>query len=186
MKECILVVSVCKYSFHEFEFVKPIEDILQKQELKFFKRHYQKIKPGDLKKCSKVIICGTSLRDFEYLGNLHKFEWIKKLNKPVFGICAGMQIILSVLSDYDLRFYKDEEIGFTNVYFEKPILGFEQNQRVYSLHQLNIKSVNKTFEVLARSNEGIQAIKHKTKEIYGVLFHPEVRQKDFILNFCNL
>ena len=29
-------------------------------------------------------------------------------------------------------------------------------------------------------------VKHKDREIYGVLFHPEVRQKDLIVRFCSL
>jgi anthranilate/para-aminobenzoate synthase component II len=34
--------------------------------------------------------------------------------------------------------------------------------------------------------EIVQAVKHQTKEIYGVLFHPEVRQKEMIANFVKI
>ena len=50
---------------------------------------------------------------------------------------------------------------------------------------LNWDFSNLDFEIFA-GNKISQGIKHKKKRIYGVLFHPEVRQKDMILNFCNL
>ena len=40
----------------------------------------------------------------------------------------------------------------------------------------------KDFEIYS-GGKFIQAVKHVGKEIYGVLFHPEVRNKEMILEF---
>ena len=53
------------------------------------------------------------------------------------------------------------------------------------MHNNYVDFSNLDFEIFA-GNKIVQSVKHKEKEIYGVLFHPEVRQKDMILNFCNL
>ena len=63
----ILVVSVNKEPLHYYEFVKPIEDVLKNEEIKFFTKHYAEVGKKDLEKASKIIICGTSLQDFDYL-----------------------------------------------------------------------------------------------------------------------
>ena len=89
----ILIINICKEKLHYFEFVKPIEDILKKSKTKFFTIHYKDIIQKDIAKADKVIICGTSLKDNDFLENLEKFEWLKGYPKPVLGICGGMQII---------------------------------------------------------------------------------------------
>jgi len=56
--------------------------------------------------------------------------------------------------------------------------------RAYALHGQYAES--EEFEISAYSSSCIQAIKHKTKPLYGTLFHPEVRNKNIIINFCKL
>ncbi|HII85303.1 TPA: hypothetical protein HA273_01700 [Candidatus Bathyarchaeota archaeon] len=50
------------------------------------------------------------------------------------------------------------------------------------MHNYSLESP-KDFEVLATSEKCVQAIKHKSKNIYGVLFHPEVRNQEIIRRF---
>jgi len=85
----ILVISVCKEKLSELEFVAPVAALVTDPVVK----HYKEITEEDLTKADKVIICGTALKDFDYLENLNKFGWIKAFKKPVLGICAGFQII---------------------------------------------------------------------------------------------
>jgi GMP synthase-like glutamine amidotransferase len=59
---------------------------------------------------------------------------------------------------------------------------FSLRFKVYSLHNYAIKPSDE-FEVLAESSKCVQAIKHKQKDIYGVLFHPEVRNKEVVQRF---
>jgi|TARA_Y100000310_G_scaffold309615_1_gene353899 GMP synthase (glutamine-hydrolysing) len=183
----ILIVNVCKEKLHELEFVKPIEDILNRAGEDFFVKHYRDMGEKDLAKANKVIICGTSLKDEEFAKDLDKSDWIKDFEKPIFGICAGMQLIGMVFGG---KLKKKTEIGF---YFENVerdflgLLGEDEVHEVYHLHNNYIDfSELKDFEVYFKSSNSehlAQAVKHKKKEIYGVLFHPEVRQKEMILEF---
>ncbi|MCK5150144.1 hypothetical protein KAJ87_04430 [Candidatus Pacearchaeota archaeon] len=174
----ILLISTCKEKFHELEFVKPIEKILSENKISFFTKHHKEITKSDLNKTKKIILSGTSLKDNHFLKDLKNFEWIKETNKPLLGICAGMQII-GLLFNGKLR--NKKEIGFYKEDFKKEFLGLKGEQEVYHLHH-NYTILPKDFIKFTKSKIP-QAIKHKEKKIYGVLFHPEVRNKELILNF---
>lgn len=171
----ILVINVAKEKLHYFEFVKPIEDILEKN---YFTRHYLDLTCDDLDKSDKVIICGTGLKDNFFLENLDKFSWLKDFKKPVLGICAGFQIIGMIFGG---KIFKKLEIGYFYENFDKEFLGFKGRFQVYHLHN-NYLKFSDDFEVYS-FGEIAQAVKYKGKEIYGTLFHPEVRNKDLIRNY---
>jgi GMP synthase (glutamine-hydrolysing) len=177
----ILLINICQEKLHFNEFVKPIGDILIRNNILGFIRHYSCLTKKDLEKADKIIICGTSLMDNSYLENLDKFNWIKNLDKPILGICAGMQIIGLV---FDGRIKEKTEIGYYHETFGEEFLGLIGKQEVYHLHN-NFVAFNEEFKTFTDNNL-TQAIKHSEKQIYGVLFHPEVRQKDLIKNFCLL
>ena len=175
----ILIINVCKEKLHYYEFVKPVEDVLKKN---FVTKHYMELTEKDLEKCSHVIICGTSIKDNQFLEDIDKFSWVKDFEKPFLGICAGFQILGAV---YGGKVKNHLEIGFFHEGFKKPFLGFEEEVEVYHLHNNYMDfSKLKEFEVYSTSKIS-QAVKHLKKEHYGVLFHPEVRQKEMILNFAN-
>ena len=175
------MINVCKEKLHYYEFVKPIEDILKKNKIAFFTKHYTEIKESDLRKANKAIICGTSLKDFDYNKHLGKFKWIKNFDKPVLGICAGMQIISSVFGG---KKKIATEIGYYHENFKKKFLSFEREHEVYHLHN-NYTILPEEFENFT-DGKIPQVIKHKTKPIYGVLFHPEVRNKKLVEEFVKL
>jgi len=93
----ILLINICKEKLHFYEFVKPVRDILVKNRIKGFIRHYTCLTKKDLKKAEKIIICGTSLRDNEFLNDVKRFKWITDFSGPVLGICGGAHIIGLVL-----------------------------------------------------------------------------------------
>lgn len=185
----ILLISTCKERLHELEFVKPIEDILSASDVGYFVKHYRELDKKDLDMADKVIICGTSLADFDYLMNFKRFDWIKDFKNPVLGICAGSQILVNLFGgrifERGKKILDRKEIGFVVCSFKKVFLGLDGNMEVYGLHQVGIGiSGKKSFlEAYGFSNKGLQAFKHKEKNIYGVLFHPEVRQKQLIEEF---
>ncbi len=173
----ILIVNVCAEELHYFEFVKPVEDIVKDD---FFTKHYSEIDEDDLEKADKVIICGTSLKDDGFIDDLDKFGWIKDFGKPVLGICAGFQIIGMVFGG---KLKKKLEIGFFHEKFGEEFLGLVGDNEVYHLHN-NYVEFSDEFKIF---NDGkiAQVVKHRGREVYGVLFHPEVRQKEMILEFVN-
>lgn len=190
----ILLIDICKEKLHFYEFVKPVGDILIKENKKGFIRHYSCLTKKDLKKASKIIICGTSLKDYEFLRSVDKFKWIQDYKKPILGICGGMHLIGMVFggklareTEENRNFLKKKtEIGYFDEKFDKEFLGLKGKQEVYHLHN-NYVDFGKLEEFEVFSGDKIsQAVKHKKKEIYGVLFHPEVRQKNLINEFCLL
>ncbi len=174
----ILVVNVCNERLHYYEFVKPIEDILKRNEIKFFTLRYKDLTDEDLNKATKIIICGTSLNDNQFMEDINRFLWMKEINKPILGICAGMQLIGMVFGG---NAKNKKEIGYYEEIFTNDFLGVNKNQQVYHLHN-NYVEFTDEFQVFCK-NDIVQAVKHKN--IYGVLFHPEVRQKKIIENFAS-
>jgi|WetSurMetagenome_2_1015567.scaffolds.fasta_scaffold83119_3 GMP synthase-like glutamine amidotransferase len=177
----ILLLSVCSEPLHYFEFVKPIERILEENKIKFITRDYRKASNDEIINAEKVIICGTSLKDNEFLEHLDKFDWIKRYNKPVLGICAGMQIIALKCG---AKLMKKQEIGLTDVIFDEDFFGLNGKARVYALHNSAVSPASlQEFDIIARSKTCVEAVRHKTRPLYGVLFHPEARNKFLIEEF---
>lgn len=183
----ILLINICKEKLHSLEFVKPIEDILKRIGKAYFVKKYREVLPADLKKATKIIICGTSLKDNEFSlsENWRFFKWIKDFDNPILGICGGMQILGMT---YGGRIRKETEIGFFKENFEKEFLGIVGMQEIYHLHNYFIDfGHHSDIEFYSVSEKNIvEAFKHKTREVYGVLFHPEVRQKVILENFAKL
>jgi GMP synthase-like glutamine amidotransferase len=178
----ILIISTCKEKLHYFEFVKPIEEIVKLSGKKFFTKHYFEVNLQDLGKAEKIIICGTALKDFDYSLELRDFLWLRDFDKPVLGICAGMQIIVKT---FDGNLIDKKEIGLIKVKFDKDFLGIKKGEiESYALHKSNVKSLSTDLEAYGKSKNGIQAIKVKNKKIYGVMFHPEARNQDLVKEFC--
>jgi GMP synthase-like glutamine amidotransferase len=175
----ILIINICKERLHYFEFVRPIEKIIG---VDFISRHYSEVSKKDLDIAEKVIICGTSLKDNSFIDGIEKFKWIKNFEKPILGICGGMQVIGIIFGG---RLKKKTEIGFFFEDFKKLFLGLKNREEVYHLHN-NFVLFSEDFEVFSEGNEIVQAVKHKKREIYGVLFHPEVRQKKMIDEFISI
>ena len=118
----------------------------------------------DIEESEKIIICGTSIKDNEFLKNIKKFSWIKDYEKPILGICGGSHIIGLVLGK---KIEKNEQIGLKKIKLD--FLGIKGEKEVYHLHGLEV--LPETF---------------KQGNIYATLFHPEVRNKEIIKNFIKL
>lgn len=175
----ILIISTCKEKLHELEFVKPIEDILKNNKIKYQTIHYSKLNNTLINKSNKVIICGTSLADNDFMKNINKFQFIKTYNKPILGICAGMHILGRI---YKGKIKKEKQIGPIDIEFIEPFLSMQGKHQVYALHNLYSEFNTKHFKIYSY-HSCPQAIKHKSKPYYGILFHPEVRNKKIIEEF---
>ena len=176
----ILVVDMnCKKdSLGYCEFVSPIVEVVKSLD-GWTVKHYLEVTSDDLSGCDAVVLSGTPLKDTATLSQPEKFQWLKKTGKPVLGICAGMETIGVV---YGMGLTRCVEIGMTpvTVLRENPL--FSGDFKAYSLHSICVEPTA-DFEVYAKSPLCIQVIKHKTKNIYGTLFHPEVRNQEILRNF---
>jgi GMP synthase-like glutamine amidotransferase len=176
----ILVVDMNskENSFGFSEFVLPIVSIAEELE-KCVVKHYLEVNEKDLNGYDKIILSGSALKNTVTLNQTARFTWIEGCGKPILGICAGMQTAGLV---FGARLEKCREIGMTEVATVKENLLFSSTFKVYSLHNYAIAPSDE-FEVLAKSSKCVQAIKHRQKGIYGVLFHPEVRNKEVVQRF---
>jgi GMP synthase (glutamine-hydrolysing) len=176
----ILIVDMnCrKDSLGYNEFVLPIAAVVEPLS-SWIVKHYLEVTGEDTGKCEAIILSGTPLKDTATLSHPEKFWWLKETEKPVLGICAGMQTIGVV---FGMSLTQCLEIGMTsvNVIKENPL--FSGNFKAYSLHSICLE-LTTDFEVWAKSALCVQAMKHKRKKIYGILFHPEVRNQEIIKKF---
>ncbi|MGD6852416.1 MAG: glutamine amidotransferase-related protein [Candidatus Bathyarchaeia archaeon] len=180
----ILVVDMNwkPHSLAYTEFVSPILAVVEPLEACTVK-HYTEVNPAQLNSYSHIILSGTPLKDFAFLENLDRFNWLKTCSKPVLGICAGMQTILQV---YGEPLSMCAQVGMTEITTKKPNPLFGGVFQAYTLHSYTAKPDGDLFEVLAESTQCIQAVKHKQKPLYGVLFHPEVRNPDILRRFVKV
>lgn len=163
---------------------------------------------ADLDKYSHIIIpgvghAGTAMKKLEQTGLVGP---IKKLKKPVLGICVGMQLLTrhSEEGDVDLMdifplqtklFDKETHIkiphmGWNNITFKNNLLfeGVDNQTQFYFVHSYFIE-YNAIFEI-ATADYGLQyAAAIQKDNFYGVQFHPEksgAAGERLLKNFSNL
>jgi GMP synthase (glutamine-hydrolysing) len=163
------------------EFVSPITSVVQPQE-ECEVKHFLNIDPSGLEGYSKIVLSGTTLKDHATLKQVEKFDWIKTCKKPILGICAGMQTIALI---FGVPLTSCLQIGMAEISTlkENPLL--QGDFKAYTLHNYSVDP-SQIFETLAQSTKCIQAIRHRQKNIYGVLFHPEVRNQEILKRFIKL
>lgn len=175
-----LIIDLCyeENSLHFKEFVQPVIDIVQKD---FEVIYFKKLNEINLNDFNKIILCGVALKDFEYNNHLKLFEVLKEFKGDVLGICAGAQIIGQL---FGAKLKQGQEIGLIDlqVLKEDKIFDGVDLSEVYCLHNSCLENLD-AFEILAKSKNFAQVF--KKERFYGVVFHPEVRNKKLIYNFIN-
>lgn len=167
-----------KNAFGFSEFVLPLVSTVEEID-ECVVKHYLELSLEKLDRYNRIILSGSALRNTVTLERRDLFEWIKDCDIPILGICAGMQTAGLVYGGYLKRCC---EIGMTEVITLRKNPLFSSKFKAFSLHNLAIVP-SSDFEVLAKSANCIQAVKHKRKEIFGVLFHPEVRNREILQRF---
>ncbi len=107
----------------------------------------------------------------------YSMEYIRNLDIPILGICLGHQLI-SMAFGGEVR--RGEKGGFAEVEIriveENDLFhGFGERIRVWASHADEVSFMPEDFKLLATSDIcEVEAMKHVTKPIYGVQWHPEV------------
>ncbi len=123
---------------------------------------------------------------------------IFKLEKPVLGICYGLQLISSYfggkVEPAENREYGKAEIEI--IENKNPLLKNVKNSSiVWMSHGDYVTKMPEGFTVIAKTeNSPVAAIANDEKKIYGVQFHPEVAHTEegikiidnFITNVCGI
>ncbi|OWT33052.1 GMP synthase [Methanobrevibacter sp. 87.7] len=104
-------------------------------------------------------------------------DYISEINVPILGICLGHQLIAQKFGG-DVETSKTESYAQVqiNINDEEELLkGLAPTMDVWTSHKDEVKKLPENFKILASSNIcDIEAMKHNTKDIYGIQFHPEV------------
>ena len=115
---------------------------------------------------------------------------------PILGICYGHQLI-AYLSGGKVRRSRTQEYGITEVSVLKPegiLRGLGPKEKVWMSHGDAVIEIPKDYEILAEThNCPVAAMRHRTKPIYGLQWHPEVSHTNkgremlwnFVFNICD-
>lgn len=177
----LIDMSYRRDSLSTMEFVYPLKNIAEEAGFSTKICHRNELSEEAIGNAERIILCGTALRDNFFIPDLGRFSWLREIQKPVLGICAGMQAIAVVFGG---RIVQETGIGMheVKVNIQDPIFGDIEDFTAYEMHSFTVEPPE-DFSVIAGSGEHPVVIRHREKEIYGALFHPEVRNDWFIRNF---
>ena len=129
-------------------------------------------------------ICLEILNNTDELGNI-----------PILGICLGHQAI-GMNFGGEIKRLENPLHGKTSeitVLSENSVLfkNLPKKFKVMRYHSLYVDDIPENLEVTAKSEEGVaMAVEHKSKNIFGIQFHPESifteYGKNMIRNFLNI
>jgi GMP synthase-like glutamine amidotransferase len=105
-----------------------------------------------------------------------EIRFIRDTNKPIIGICMGFEIITTAFGAKVVPMRKGiEKFASARRTLKGRELIPKKNLWQFEAHDWCVKRLPRgTFDVLAKSGRGIEAIKHKKRPIIATQFHPEV------------
>lgn len=130
--------------------------------------------PSNVSDFDLIILSGS--RDSSVVWNHEDFKdeiyIIKNTDKPLIGICFGCELI-AYSFNCPLNELKEMHTGIREIYFTDQTLTTKDKALVYEHHRWEIEKLNDTFQLVASSKDCPEIIKHVTRPMYGLQFHPE-------------
>ncbi|MHC1588649.1 MAG: GMP synthase subunit A [Methermicoccaceae archaeon] len=129
--------------------------------------------------------------DIKKSGN--SIHYLQRLDVPMLGICLGHQLMALA---YGGKVRRGAHGGYASVEVEvlaedEILKGVPHRMNVWASHMDEVAELPPKFERLARSDVcEIEAMRHTSKPLYGVQWHPEVshteRGEDVLRNFLGV
>jgi len=166
--------------------LKHLPHFLKKKGIIFKIKHLRKVSLKDTKDVNGIILTGGSVGcrigynattfNINHPVFQREIDIIKKSKKPIFGICLGYQLICHAYGGKIKEMpVKKGWVGEIRIRKKNDIfMNYPRTTKVFRWNKWTVVSVGKALEVLAISKDGIEAVKHKIKPIYGVQFHPTI------------
>ena len=105
-----------------------------------------------------------------------------ELGVPVLGICYGMQLMSRLLGG-EVKGHALREFGHRELRIDAEaglFAGTPRSQVVWMSHGDQVTDPNAVFETLAATDSCPNAaVRHRTKPLFGIQFHPEVTHTEF-------
>ena len=142
----------------------------------------------DHAKATAFILSGAPvlLTEMDHKPYTSKYTFLKDTSVPVLGICFGHQL-LGLL--FGATIYKGNPvrttIGVEILKSEHIFMGLRESSGFAQDHTEGITLPPKFIRLAKSPDYAIEAMKHPTKNIYGVQFHPEVSGKNGVEVFRN-
>lgn len=98
---------------------------------------------------------------------------------PILGICIGMQL-MHVAVNQAVPLMDDPQSGDKEITVNetgRKLTGFPEKMVVHKNHTRAIIETDPHFEILASSPTFTEMMRHRTKPLLGVQFHPEVGEQ---------
>lgn len=182
----ILLIDLCyrEGSLGFDEYVLPIAHIIERAGFETSSVHFRSVSPGYLRDAGAVILCGTPLADNAFLEEPGALSWVKRVGIPVLGVCAGMEVVCTIFGGV---IGPCIEIGMTEIRMTSPdpLLSGKPSFSAYELHTFGCTDPG-LLEILAVSDRCIQVVRDPARPVYGVMFHPEVRNEWVVERFLSL
>ncbi len=103
---------------------------------------------------------------------------IFNFNKPVLGICYGLQAFSHSINPGSVEKAEKREFGRAHLRIDHSddlLKDVQEGSTVWMSHGDHIRDLPDQYEIIAHTdNAPVAAVRHKNKPVYGVQFHPEV------------
>jgi diphthine-ammonia ligase len=182
----VSIISTCSLKLLEYEFIRPIVDVLCEEKKTYNIIRLGKKQDADYKHkekkilADKIIISGTALKDNEFLKRKEGLAQELK-NKKVLGICAGAEI-LGLFAGAQLR--DIFEIGQINIEKKKEHEIFSGvKTEEFFLHQNGFFIDERALDVYLVTKKGSAGFLVPHTQWIGIQFHPELREKTILKKF---
>lgn len=147
------------------------------------------------KNVEKIILSGGPKSVYNRIESLSEkmIDYAMQNNIPLLGICFGHQLLAHKLGG-KVEKGKSAEYGITKIYIDKEntlFAGVAKEFNAWASHFDDVKALPKDFIQLAHSDVSkFEAMKHKSKALFGLQFHPEVWHTEggekILTNFLNM
>jgi GMP synthase (glutamine-hydrolysing) len=100
---------------------------------------------------------------------------IKHHRGPIIGICLGFELISHVFGSH-LHQLKERRKGAITISpaIKNSIVTEDRDFSVFVNHNWSVEKLQKPLVALAYSSDGVEVMRHTSRPIYGMQFHPEV------------